>query len=238
MTRPIPRPAIPFVALLGALTFGCPSGGVGDPCTPEDEYQQGFNGFNEKEVNVESKSFQCETRVCIVNHFRGRVSCPYGQTQEVVDANAPPTAPERCRVPGTNGTHCLDAGGFPTPCPGAMNIDSINVAVQPQLIARAAENTVYCSCRCKGPDPNANYCECPSGYECSELVKELGLPGRAQLAGSYCIKQGTAYDPKGAFPDRCNAELARLEDGQNRQLCSTTGCKDVGANPGAESCFE
>jgi len=237
MIRPSLRHGIPLVALLGSLTFGCDSGGIGDPCTPEDEYQQGFNGFNEKEVNVESKSFQCETRVCIVNHFRGRVSCPYGQTQETLDANAAPTAPDRCRVPGTNGTHCLNAEGFPAACPGATNIDDIKVAVPPQLLQRSAQDTVYCSCRCKGPDPNANYCECPSGYECSELVKELGLPGRAQLAGSYCIKQGTAYDPTQQYPERCNAELARAEGGQVAEVCKTSGCKDVGANPGASTCF-
>ena len=56
-------------------------GGVGDPCIPEDEYQTAFTGYGETEVNVESRSFQCETRVCLVNHFRGRVSCPYGQSE-------------------------------------------------------------------------------------------------------------------------------------------------------------
>ena len=65
------------LAAYGAL--GCESGGVGAPCIPEDEYDQDFSGFALQEVNVESRSFQCETRVCIVNHFQGRVSCPYGQ---------------------------------------------------------------------------------------------------------------------------------------------------------------
>src|ERR1700742_1784807 len=37
--------------------------GVGDPCTPEQEYDTTFMGFDEKEVNVESKSFQCRTRL-------------------------------------------------------------------------------------------------------------------------------------------------------------------------------
>ncbi len=66
-------------ASLSAFAGGCQSGGVGDPCTPEDEYQPAFSGFSPSEVNVESRSFQCETRVCLVNHFRGRVSCPLGQ---------------------------------------------------------------------------------------------------------------------------------------------------------------
>jgi hypothetical protein len=208
MTRPSPQFLFPFAALLGLMALGCDSGGIGDPCVPEDEYQQNFNGFAETEVNVESKSFQCETRVCIVNHFRGRVSCPYGQTQGNIDM-LNPDDPARCRVPGTDGKHCLD-GNNHVACTNAaqVNIDAITVPVAPQLLDRTAQDTVYCSCRCKGPDPNANYCECPSGYECSELVKELGLPGRAQLAGSYCIKQGTEYSVRNLGVDECRADRA------------------------------
>src|SRR5580698_9169366 len=67
------------VALLVG-TGGCNSTGVGDPCTPEAEYSQSFLGFDKAEVNIESKSFQCQTRLCLANHFQGRVTCPYGQT--------------------------------------------------------------------------------------------------------------------------------------------------------------
>jgi len=234
MTRPSPKHLLPFVALFGLGAFGCNSGGVGDPCTPEDEYQQAFNGYDDTEVNVESKSFQCETRVCIVNHFAGRVSCPYGQSEEEI-ASLPPTAPERCRVPGTNGKHCLN-GVSTVPCnftPGEQNIDAITVPVQPQLLARNAQDTVYCSCRCKGPDPNANYCQCPSGYECSELVKELGL-GHSQLAGSYCIKQGTAYDPtKPTAATVCDPADIGKPSNQTEGYNVAEICGADGANPGA-----
>ncbi len=231
MTRFSRQQLLPFVALFGFGAFGCNSGGVGDPCTPEDEYQQTFNGFDDTEVNVESKSFQCETRVCIVNHFAGRVSCPYGQTEAQI-ASSPPTGADRCRVPGTNGKHCLNGVSTVACAPGQQNIDEITVPVQPQLLARNAQDTVYCSCRCKGPDANANYCQCPSGYECTELVKELGLPGRAQLAGSYCIKQGTAYDPKKTYSANvCDAADAKghvPRDGYNvAEICGADG-----ANPG------
>jgi hypothetical protein len=210
--------------LLAALTFtlglsalGCESGGVGDPCIPEDEYRQDFNGFASSEVNIESKSFQCETRVCIVNHFQGRVSCPYGQKAEMLDDGANPLPPDhdrRCRIPGTDGTTLSSID--------QSNIDEIRVPVEPQLVERNADNTVYCSCRCKGPDPNARYCECPSGYECSELVRELGLPGRAQLAGSYCVKAGTVYNPRGGgSADVCNVESTSEQP----------GCGPVGKNP-------
>lgn len=194
---------------LGLSALGCESGGVGDPCIPEDEYRQNFNGFASSEVNIESKSFQCETRVCIVNHFQGRVSCPYGQKAADVEGGAaplPPDDPRRCRIPGTPGTTTSSIDG--------SNIDAITVPVDPQLVERNADNTVYCSCRCDGPDPNARYCECPSGYECTELVRELGLPGRAQLAGSYCVKAGTVYNPRGPLNSQtCTADREQPECG-------------------------
>src|SRR4051812_9505751 len=71
--------AVLSVAVLGIVPVACQSGGVGDPCTPEDEYNSTFPGFKVQEENIESRSFQCSTRICLVNHFQGRVSCPLGQ---------------------------------------------------------------------------------------------------------------------------------------------------------------
>jgi hypothetical protein len=68
----------------------------------------------------------------------------------------------------------------------------VSVAVKAQLLDRRADDAVYCSCRCSGPDPGARYCECPSGFSCSEVVPDL-VPGRAQLPGGYCIRAGSAY---------------------------------------------
>src|SRR5688572_3054311 len=190
MTRTYTNLIPVLAAVLGLSALGCESGGVGDPCTPEDEYLQDFSGFSLAEVNIESKSFQCVTRVCIVNHFQGRVSCPYGQEEaDILSEDNPngkdPSDPARCRVPGTNGKNTVNG----------TNIDQIRVPVSAQIAARGADETVYCSCRCAGPDPNARYCECPSGFECAELVKEIGL-GKEQLAGSYCVKAGTVYNPQ------------------------------------------
>lgn len=181
MTRRIPSTWLFFTSALGALALGCETGGVGDPCIPEDEYQQTFTGYSEDEVNVESRSFQCETRVCLVNHFRGRVSCPYGQLES--DKALPGNDPKRCRIPGTTGVN---------------PVDQIIVPVNPQLTKRRADDSVYCSCRCAnaqgGKDDGARYCDCPSGFTCEKLLDDLGL-GSSQLAGSYCIKDGTKYDP-------------------------------------------
>ena len=207
MTRTYSLLSFIALATLGLSTLGCEPGGVGDPCIPEDEYRQDFSSFAVTEVNVESKSFQCVTRVCLVNHFQGRVSCPYGQTEAAVGlagTELPGDDPARCRIPGTDGTR---------------EADQIDVPVEPQLNERLAEQAVYCSCRCAGPDPNARYCECPSGYQCEELVKELGFSKGSQLAGSYCVKSGTAFDP------------TRPPVSTNTCALGDKHCSDTGANP-------
>ncbi len=178
-----------LVVTSSLILWGCGVGGVGDPCIPEDEYSTEFSGYSAEEVNVESRSFQCETRVCLVNHFQGRVSCPYGQTQEAITRdeaiNGDGSAEDRCHIPGTLGDRREDA---------------VQVPVNPQLVDRQTEDTVYCSCRCANADgktdDGANYCEkCPSGYSCTQLIDDLGL-GNEQLAGAYCIRNGTKYDRK------------------------------------------
>jgi hypothetical protein len=177
------------VVALGGLPLACQSGGVGDPCVPEDEYKTDFAGFKLSEENIESRSFQCQTRICLVNHFQGRVSCPYGQarpgaggagegcqTQSSGDADKG----KACCVPGTD-----------TP---------VNVEVCGQCAdgsGRDANQAVYCSCRCgvaegEPEDPNFNFCECPSGFVCEQIRPNVGL-GDVQLTGKYCIKQGTSY---------------------------------------------
>ncbi len=158
-------------ALIALGTVGCESGGVGDPCIPEDEYRQEFSGYSKDEVNVESRSFQCETRVCLVNKFQGRVSCVYGQT---IPDDA--MTPEQAAAAAT--------------CKTPDDTLPILVSVPPQLEERRPKDAVYCSCRCDGPQSNAPYCECPDGFSCVDLIDDIGL-GNKQLAGAYCVKNGT-----------------------------------------------
>jgi hypothetical protein len=172
-------------AALGVASVACESDGVGDPCIPEDEYRTNFAGYSETEVNIESRSYQCETRVCLAAYFRGRVSCPYGNPDG--NANRPDPPNTQCYLPGSSSV-----------------ADQIEVPVAAQLADRRPEDAVYCSCRCNGPDPNANYCECPSGYVCQELIDDIGL-GNRQLTGSYCVKDGTQVPDPGALENdpRC-----------------------------------
>jgi hypothetical protein len=177
MIRKITGFSLLATALVGLMPLACQPGGVGDPCTPEDEYNTAFSGYDPAEVNVESKSFQCETRVCLVNHFQGRVSCKYGQAK-TTDGN--------CTVPG-------DA------------TKPIVAVVSPQLVDRTADKAVYCSCRCAGDDSNARYCKCPSGYGCTHLVDNLNLGG-GQLAGSYCVRDGTTFAPGQVTDGNCTPQ--------------------------------
>lgn len=196
--------------LVAWAALACTPGGVGDPCTPEDEYQQNFNGFQVTETNVESRSFQCETRLCLVNHFQGRVSCRLGQSAAQADRSDPANYKPACAIPGTQPTTNVDS------------LDNVNVEVPPQLVGRQTDQAVYCSCRCDGPSPNARYCECPEGFQCEPLVDNLKIgDGGGQLAGSYCIRAGSRYNPDNhhknadncaSYPDQCGCDKSLTDD--------------------------
>lgn len=192
MTRSI-LAALGAIVAAGVLSgTGCKQTGVGDPCTPEQEYGPGFLGFNSQEVNVESKSFQCETRLCLVNHFQGRVSCPYGQGTDgkgPLDSKNSPIG--GCATPISTPVSGIGPDGNPTD-------SKLGAAVKPQCTDRSADKAVYCSCRCGNSDgvqdSNGVYCSCPDGFKCTPLVTSIG-PTDQGLTGSYCVKTGTAYDP-------------------------------------------
>ena len=213
MTRAIVTALLLAVGLVFASP-GCGDVGVGDPCTPEQEYDPGFLGFDQKEANVESKSFQCRTRICLVNHFRGRVSCPYGQSS---DGTALAQGASSCTIPGTQDPVTGAGGAACTTDQDCINAaqgkpgEKCDVAagscyqdprkqaaVPPQCVDRIADKAVYCSCRCadiNGQKPaDQTFCDCPDGFSCVQLVTSIGK-GNEGLTGSYCIKTGTDYNP-------------------------------------------
>lgn len=187
-----------WFAALGALAvLGCGEDaaedtgevteGIGEPCTLSDEDDPHMAGFAVQEVVVEETSGP--ELVCLGNHFRGRIGCPYGQTE--ADLALPATAPERCRTP--DGV-------------------AVAVAVEPQLSGRREASAVYTSCRCNGPDPEAEYCTCPASFSCTHLIDDLGSSSAA-YAGSYCVANGTAYDPGADYGPACSRNAAPGEPG-------------------------
>jgi hypothetical protein len=226
MTRTILAGLAVTVLTAAFAGTGCQSTGIGDPCTPEQEYDPTFAGFVEQEVSTEGESFQCQTRLCLVNHFQGRVSCPYGQgwdaTGKKVTVNAPAT--QACTTPaGVPVTGPLDSSGAP--------IDTKNgEAVNPQCLDRTADKTVYCSCRCadiNGNTTGGNFCSCPDGFTCTQLVSSLSAASDQGLTGAYCIKAKTAFSA-GATSMTAGACLAGACGDNN-----ATNCGSVDNNGGS-----
>ncbi|HVU05782.1 MAG TPA: hypothetical protein VHE30_28735 [Polyangiaceae bacterium] len=155
---------------------------VGRSCTPAEEQSATFGGFGLEEVTIEENAPECDLGVCLVAAFQGRTTCAYGQPAgadgTTVDSSVPDD--ERCRTPSG---------------------ERVTVPVSPQKVVRPPSKAVYCSCRCGGPDPEASYCACPSGFECRPLVE--GSDPNDPVTGSYCVlatNPVSASDPNCARP--------------------------------------
>jgi hypothetical protein len=142
------------------------AGPLGAVCVPELERDPSFSGFQLEEVNVETGAASCASGTCLVQRFRGRVSCPLGNLQSS-------GFDDSCLVPGSH--------------------QPVTVPVPSQLVSRPPSSSAFCSCRCAGPGEGP-FCECAQGQECVPLIEELGLGGD-QLAGSYCVPRGATDGP-------------------------------------------
>jgi len=148
---------------------------IGAACIPSDERNPDFPGFGATEVNISDHDPDCASGTCLVKHFQGRVTCAYGQPADSRD----PTVADPSNLN----------------CPVFGSTTYVTVPVEPQLVSQRPDVAVYCSCRCDGPDGTGPFCACPSGFECTALVANIGERGSAS-AGSYCVKAGTAVsDP-------------------------------------------
>jgi len=150
---------------------------LGLPCAPGDERQSEFAGFASSEIAIETAAPTCGTGVCLVHHFQGRTSCPYGQTES--EATSPTSKPEAqlCHTPS-----------------GTTFDERVRVAVAPQLVGRRAAEVVHCSCRCAGADPTASYCACSRGFVCRELIERVPGVDDHGLAGSYCVRETDRFE--------------------------------------------
>jgi hypothetical protein len=152
----------------------------GTACVPSSE-DMATGAASVMDVSLDTANATCGSLVCLSNHFQGRVSCPYGQSQ----TRTAPAGAMPCTVPGS---------GAP-----------VTSAVQAQCTNRKAADTVYCSCRCANTngrtDDGATYCTCDTGFDCTQLVTSTG--SNASQAGGYCMKHGTAFDPANACAMLC-----------------------------------
>jgi hypothetical protein len=44
--------------------------------------------------------------------------------------------------------------------------------------------SIFCTCRCDGPSTSVDFCECPDGFSCEDVL-QLGGDG---IRGKYCVK--------------------------------------------------
>lgn len=202
---------VPFLALLLCLPcVGCSGKSeevgkavskVGESCLPSDEEAEQFPGYAVTEVSVDLLTFLHEDRIgpfCFIDHFQGRASCPYGQTDADI-ASLGPTDPARCRVPLADGT---------------MTTNPVLVAVVPQLVERRPEKTIYYTCACSGTDSGREYCACPEAMHCEAqtLTQKFGITG-------LCVRDDSAYDPAASSATLCGKTDvdASADCGNNRQ---------------------
>lgn len=208
------------IVTLGTLPVACQSGGVGDPCTPEDEYQPDFGGFKMTEENIESRSFQCATRICLVNHFQGRVSCPLGQPGvDAVGSSRKSCDPDPAKMKTCDPTvdgECVATTTFVRDC-----TKDEDCAIIPGLTC----------------DPTAKLCTCsdatmlPAGYICAgnpDKPKEAKFPKAfachkkdncqhaedkaEQNAGKDCCVPGTNEPVAASVCGQCDSKSKRGAD--------------------------
>jgi hypothetical protein len=148
-----------FIACNDSSLLPTPSP-LGSVCVADLEKEPDFHGFRLDEVTV-SEQPSCESGLCLVAHFLGRVSCPYGQRPDDLS---------QCFLPGSDA--------------------NVSVEVAAQLLARPPSLASTCSCRCAGPGPGP-FCECAADQECVDLIPDLGLPNSERLVGSYCALRGS-----------------------------------------------
>lgn len=199
--------AVVAVSAAAVVPSSCQTGGIGDPCIPEDEYFGEFSGFQVSQENIESRSFQCESRICLVNHFQGRVSCPLGQSART------PCASLDASCPG-DGESCTIAAVFAPECGGDL----------PECAAGfSCSSAGFCACDADSPCPTGYFCDADSA-QCVLAVchnpddcQDPSLTA-AENEGKSCCLPGTKKPVAAQVCGQCGPE--GLRDAANSVYCS------------------
>ncbi len=142
------NPRIAFVVLLSAAcgASGAENGtkdagpdvtssaipNVGAPCVPAEEADASFKGFLLEEVNIQERHPQCAGGVCLLNHFRGRTTCPYGDCATKVApqcSDRRPKATVLCSCRCANAAGKTDDGASYCTCPDSLACTQIVTAI-------------------------------------------------------------------------------------------------------------
>jgi hypothetical protein len=119
---------------------------IGAPCIPAIESEASFRGFDIGEVSVELPNPTADPGqlVCLADHFRGRVTCPYGQ----------------------------DASGCTTPDGNAV-VGEVDAQCTDRRAADVVTWSCRCANADGRTDDGASYCSCGDGLTCTQLVTPL-----------------------------------------------------------------
>ncbi len=199
--------AVGGVAAIGFFPASCQTGGIGDPCIPEDEYQGTFAGFKVSQENIESRSFQCESRICLVNHFQGRVSCPLGQP-----AKTPCGGPDAAC--DGEGETCVESSTFAPACAGNGECEAYGgTACNAEGFCECGEGTCPEGFVCDGDSKQCKLYVCHAKNNCQDGTKD-----EAFNTGKDCCVPGTDTPVAAEVCGQCNA--SGLRDAANSVYCS------------------
>ncbi len=156
---------------------------IGQPCTPAVESSTSFDGFEPLDVSVELPSPDADPGqiVCLADHFRGRVTCPYGQDSA--------------------GTQCKTSSGDPV-------IGAVEPQCVDRQAARVVTWSCRCANAAGRTDDGASYCNCADGTTCEQLVAPIAPVQGPDISGAYCIVTGTSYASFSACVQSCDPNAA------------------------------
>ena len=145
------------LALLGFLATACADEGVGDPCIPE-------------------------TIPCTPAVGDTPKKCGFNLQESYIESSSVQCRSRLCIVHkldnDSNGTVPADPTQI---CPeGASKADRAAGCVTEGEVS----DSIFCTCRCDGPSTSVEFCQCPDGFACQEVLT-LGGDG---IRGSYCVK--------------------------------------------------
>jgi hypothetical protein len=116
-----------------------------------------------------------ETIPC--KNLAGTESCGFQRTESYIESSSVQCRTRLCIV------HQLDNGTNGEIAANPTNLCG-NPATKGCVDPGVLDDSVYCTCRCNGPKTSVEFCECPDGFSCKEILS-LGGDG---IKGDYCVK--------------------------------------------------